>query len=220
MSELDEKTLNNILAFDGAINETIKTFFQLYGFKTPPQNEILQLTEIIRTTLINLIEEEEKFYLDDYCRSAIYYARFYVHSVVLFSKGYETVNEFYNVDYNIELSEELPPKGIEKAANILVQALDDFYFDVLEFINNGTLKAENLNYLIRFIVGDCVEVWQKEDIESEELFLLVFQEKAYGFAKFMATYLAMINGEPVRVRGNADKSTEEKVWDWVFNRGK
>lgn len=220
MKEPDKKTLENIYLFDGVITETITTFFRLYRFKVPLQNKILQLTEIVRETCINIIDEDEKFYIEHYCKNAIYYASFYVHSVILFSKGYETVNEFCDVDYNIKLSVELPPKTVEKAAKILVKVLDDYYFDVLEFIKNGTLKADNLNYLIRFITGDCSEAWQDEDIGSEELFFLVFQEKSYGFAKFMATYLAIINGEQVRAKGNATKSTEEKVLDWMFSRGK
>ena len=168
---------------------------------------------------VNLTDEEEIFYLDDYCKSAIYYARFYVHSVVLLSRGYDTVNEFFDVDYNIDYSQELQPQVVEKAAKILIKALDDYYFEVLEFINNGTLRSENFSYLVRFILGDCVESWEEEEIDAEELFLLFFQEKAYGFAKFMATYIAISNGEELRVKGNANKSTEEKVWDWLFNRG-
>ena len=216
---MDEKTLNNIYAFDSVISETIKTFLKLYKFKVPPQNDIEKLIAIIRDTLINLTDEEEIFYLDDYCKSAIYYARFYVHSVVLLSRGYDTVNEFFDVDYNIDYSQELQPQVVEKAAKILIKALDDYYFEVLEFINNGTLRSENFSYLVRFILGDCVESWEEEEIDAEELFLLFFQEKAYGFAKFMATYIAISNGEELRVKGNANKSTEEKVWDWLFNRG-
>ena len=217
---MNEKTLNNIYTFDSVISETIRKWFNLYQFKQPPENQIEKLTAIIRDTLINLIDEEEPFYLDDYCKSAIYYARFYIHSIVLLSRGYDTVNEFFDVDYNIEYSEELQPHVVEKSAKILIKALDDYYFDVAEFINNGTLRAENFSYLVRFILGDCAESWEDEEIGSEELFLLVFQEKVYGFAKFMATYIAITSGEELRVKGNADKSTEEKVMEWIFNRGK
>ena len=217
---MDEKTLNNIYTFDSIISETIKKWFRLYQFKQPPENQVEKLTAIIRDTLISLIDEEEPFYLDDYCKSAIYYARFYVHSIVLLSRGYDTVNEFFDVDYTVGYSEELTPQTVEKSAKILIKALNDYYFDVVEFINNGTLRAENFSYLVRFILGDCAEAWEDEEIESEELFLLVFQEKAYGFAKFMATYIAISSGEELRVRGDANKSTEEKVIDWLFSRGK
>lgn len=220
MSTLDEKNLHNVYLFDKVITETLKTFFQVYNFKQPPKNKFEPLTEIIRSTVINVTDGNEKFYLDDYCRTSIYHARFYVHTLVLFFKGYETVKEFYDVDYNVGLSEDLPPKGIERSAKVLIQALHDYYFDVMEFITNGILQADNFNYLVRFIVGDCVEACQGENVESEELFLLVFQEKAYGFAKFMATYLALLNNEPVRVRGNANLTSEEKVFDWLINRGK
>lgn len=216
---MNEKTLNNIYTFDSIISETIRKWFKLYQFKQPTENQVEKLTAIIRDTLINLIDEEQPFYLDDYCKSAIYYARFYVHSIVLLSRGYDTVNEFFDVDYTVAYSEELQPQVVEKSAKILIKALDDYYFDVAEFINNGTLKAENFSYLVRFILGDCAEAWEDEEIESEELFLLVFQEKAYGFAKFMATYISISSGEELRVKGNADKSTEEKVMEWIFNRG-
>ena len=216
---MNEKTLNNIYTFDSIISETIRKWFKLYQFKQPPENQVEKLTAIIRDTLINLIDEEQPFYLDDYCKSAIYYARFYVHSIVLLSRGYDTVNEFFDVDYTVAYSEELQPQVVEKSAKILIKALDDYYFDVAEFINHRTLKAENFSYLVRFILGDCAEAWEDEEIDSEELFLLVFQEKAYGFAKFMATYIAISSGEELRVKCNADKSTEEKVIEWIFNRG-
>ncbi len=216
---MNEKTLNNIYTFDSIISETIRKWFKLYQFKQPPENQVEKLTAIIRDTLINLIDEEQPFYLDDYCKSAIYYARFYVHSIVLLSRGYDTVNEFFDVDYTVAYSEELQPQVVEKSAKILIKALDDYYFNVAEFINNGTLRPENFSYLVRFILGDCAEAWEDEEIDSEELFLLVFQEKAYGFAKFMATYIAISSGEELRVKGNADKSTEEKVIEWIFNRG-
>ena len=219
MKNFDEKTLSNIYSFDGVIDETIKTFFKVYGFKLPPENEIYKLTEIIRDTLLEITDDDEIFYLDTYCKNAIFYARFYVHSVVLLSSGYETVNKFYNVEHNLDFSYELPPQTVEKAAKILIKVLDDYYFDVVEFIKNNTLNPTNFSYLVRFIVGDCQESWKKENLESEELFLLFFQEKSYGFAKFLATYIAISNGEPLRVRGNANKSTEEKIFDWVFNRG-
>ena len=219
MNDLDEKTLNQIYFFDDIIAATLKKWFQLYNFKQPPQNEIEKLAEIIRNTLINLIDADAPFFLDDYCKNAIYYARFYVHSLALLSKGYETAEEFYDVEYNINLSKNLSPQTVENAAKILIQALDDYYFDVVEFINNGTLNPENFSYLVRFIAGDCADNWEEETYNSEELFLLVFQERVYGFAKFMATYIAISNGEPVRVKGKATQTTEEKVIDWVFNRG-
>lgn len=219
MNDLDEKTLRNIYFFDDIITAILKKWFQLYKFKQPPQNETEKLTEIIRNTLINLIDKDADFFLDDYCKSAVYYARFYVHSLVLLSKGYQTVEEFYDVESNINLSEDVPPQTVSKAAKILIQALDDYYFDVVEFINNGTLNPENFSYLVRFIVGDCTDIWEEETYKPEEIFLLFFQEKVYGFAKFMATYIAISNGEKLRVKGKATQTTEEKIMDWVFNRG-
>lgn len=214
---LSKEQLNNIYLFDGTITETMKAFFQVYQFKVPPQNQIEQLTELIRNNVIEIIDEEEKFYLDTYCNNAIYYTRFLIHSLALFSKGYETVREFYDLDEYIEASEKLSPKFIERAAKILIKALHDYYFDVMEFITTGTLKPDNLNYLVRFIAGDGLGLWKDRELGSEKLLLLLIHGKSYGFAKFIATYLAILNNEPVRVRGDAAKSPVEQFADWVHN---
>ena len=210
---LNSKNLSFVYSFDDEIGKIANKMLKLHMLKEIDEEKTAELIEVVRDMSIQDIAEEDIFHLEKFVGNLTHYTCLYIHGVAIFSNGRK--NLFDMVD-NVDIANELPQNYISDATNILIQALNDYYLPVKEFLLDSKLRADHLTHLVKFIACECTA--ELDDIENEDLFLSIFSDKAYNFTKFMATYIAILKGTTIKVREDMPKNPDEEIFEWLLRR--
>ena len=210
---LNNKNLELVYSFDEEIAALTNKMFQLHMLKEPSEDKTVELVEVIRSAAIHDITDDDIFQLEKFVSNLSHYACLYVHGTAIFINGRK--NLFDMID-NVAIANELPQNYIGNATSILIQALNDYYLSVKDFLTSSKMRADHVTHLVKFIACDCIT--ELDTIENEDLFLSIFADKAYNFTKFMATYIAILKGTTLKVREDTPKEPEEEILDWLLRR--